>query len=139
MLLTLLMQDARTPMSSYAFMIYWSATFLVPMAVYKKRAAVTQCLWLLTRNGKTLIVYYQTLSFFALRLKKWKFTFFVFLNTNHYRICSFRFDIVNFLNKPKRFASLIWFLEITMFASLRLIHRLMLTFFALLQYLNSYI
>ncbi len=58
-------------------------------------------------NGKTSIVYYQTLSFFALRLKKKrKFAFFRF----------FKYKITI---KPVRFASIFKFFNIKMFASLR--------------------
>jgi hypothetical protein len=49
-----------------------------------------------TSNGKTSIVHYRTLSFFAFRFKKKrKFAFFLsFQAQNHYRTCSLRYDIV---------------------------------------------
>jgi hypothetical protein len=57
-----------------------------------------------TRNGKTSIVYYRTLSFFALRLKKKrKFAFFHFFK-NKITI------------EPVRFASILKFFNVNMFA-----------------------
>jgi hypothetical protein len=72
-------------------------------------------------NGKTSIVRYRTLSFFAFRfLKKRMFAFFrdfkCKISIEPVRFASI---LVHVSNKPVRFASLIWFFAITTFASLR--------------------
>ncbi len=73
-----------------------------------------------TRNGKTSLVHYQTLSFFA-------FIFFLNENSlfspfqlqNHYGTCSLRFANLIFGNNYIRFASLYSQLILTTFAYLR--------------------
>ncbi len=114
--------------------------FQIPAEVQK------ECVY--TRNGKTLIVHYRTLSFFAFRFKKNENSlFFAFSSTKSLsnlfaslRYCivlrktsSLRFANLIFGNNyvcfaspdsqfninHLRFAPLIWFLAITKFASLR--------------------
>jgi hypothetical protein len=72
------------------------------------------------RNGKTLIVYYQTLSFFACHSKKPKVLFFVFLSTKSLSnlFTSLRYCQVSKETSALRFANLFFGYNFVSFASL---------------------
>jgi hypothetical protein len=107
-----------------------------------KLKSVTSQQTLVSSNGKTSLVHYRTLSFFAFCLKKKrKFTFFRdFMNKINIEPVPFASILLSFkINQfaSLRFALLIGFFAITTFAPLRKIYSLILTTFASLRFLSS--